>query len=98
MTTPYLPPDQFPTESLEYVVVTLSANSIGLPTEMAIVPYETKPTGDDWSPAVRDGREAMLLIGLGSDRELLAGTYDVWWRLTANPERPAANSGQILVV
>lgn len=90
------------------VPVTLSVNGVNIdPTtlaiEFAVVLTGVKPTNEwtagTWETAGSEYR-AMTLVGptgdVTVDFEIVApNLYDVYWRITDNPERPARMVGQI---
>ncbi|MCK2219706.1 hypothetical protein MF672_038815 [Actinomadura sp. ATCC 31491] len=87
-----------PASSREELRVPWGPGLDGFPVGIAVV-LETadEPAEDDYHAASWDGEDAVLLIGQGSDVELVAGEYVVWTRLEAASQRPVRRSGTLTV-
>lgn len=98
--------------SLDYVRVPVSAVSAGLPinptsdqVQMAFPVHGLDPVAGDWKTAIWETDAtvtpnvyyARCLVGPGGTVTLSVGTYDVWCKVTDNPEVPARNSGELQV-
>lgn len=94
--------------SLEYVRVPVSATESGAavnPTSdavtMAFPPLGTRPATGDWKTAeweiAGSTYSARCLVGPGGTVTLPTGQYDVWVKVTDNPEVPAMPAGQLTV-
>ncbi|MER7131246.1 hypothetical protein [Streptosporangium saharense] len=91
-----------PASSKEDLYVSWGADAIGLPVQIAIIPWaadEPEPADADYHDATWDGTTgyARLLIGAETPVELAEGTYVVWTRLTAGTRRPVRRSGLLTV-
>jgi hypothetical protein len=101
-----------PATSREYVQVPVRALSAGLPVdlsadtvEMAFLTSSAAPTSGDWRAASWDvdstgspaRYRAQCLVGPGGTAELAAGVYNVWVRVTDNPEVPVRRAGQLRI-
>ncbi|MFI7449551.1 hypothetical protein ACIBQX_18790 [Nonomuraea sp. NPDC049714] len=87
-----------PVSSKEELRVPHNADAIVYPVEIAIVLDDAgEPADSDYHAASWDGRDAVLLIGAGSDIPLDAGEYAVWTRLDAGLQRPVRRSGTLTV-
>lgn len=100
---------QIPASSLQYVKFPITAEVAGAdydPTvdvvELAFVRVGTQPGSGDW---VTGSWEVILtipyaraLIGPGGVKTLAGGFYDVYVRVTDNPERPVIGPRQIEVL
>lgn len=84
-----------PSVSLEYLHVPVGGATAGMPVELAVIDAGAEePEEVDWVPAdVWDGTTAKLLVGPAGTLELADGTYQVWVRVTAPPEKPVVRSG-----
>lgn len=90
---------QIPAISVEYVKVAVTGPTgvdlTELDIALAIVADGQIPDTDDWQVGTWIGSSAALLIGPGTDLELDRGTYDVYVRVTSDPEIPVLPSGSI---
>lgn len=87
-----------PASSKEELRVPHNQSATAYPVEIAIVLDDAgEPADSDYHAAAWDGRDAVLLIGAGSDIPLDAGEYAVWTRLDAGPQRPVRRSGTLTV-
>jgi hypothetical protein len=87
-----------PASSREELRVPHNQSATAYPVQIAIVLDDAgEPVDADYHAASWDGREAVLLIGAGSDVELVAGEYAVWTRLDAGPQQPVRRSGTLTV-
>jgi hypothetical protein len=95
---------RIPVSSTEYLKVavtadvTLSAQTV----DVAVIAARGRPTAPDWKPAAWTGtpgttRTAMLLIGPDSDVVLPVADYDIWVKLTDNPEIPTDPAGRLTI-
>jgi hypothetical protein len=67
-----------------------------LAVQLAIVPTDDEPGDTDWHTATHlHGDRFGLLVGPGAPLELDPGDYDVWRRITDDPEDDIAPFGQI---
>lgn len=58
--------------------------------DVCIVPYRARP--EDWqSPTVLEGQPGIMIQGLE------IGTYDIYVRITHNPEIPVIPAGQVVI-
>ncbi|MET8334372.1 hypothetical protein [Streptosporangium canum] len=86
--------------STEDIYISWGSEATGLPVQIAIIPLtspENEPTDADYHDATRDGTDARLLIGAGTDVVLTPGQYVVWGRLTAGTRRPVRRSGLLTI-
>ncbi|MFC7582445.1 hypothetical protein ACFQYP_00545 [Nonomuraea antimicrobica] len=51
-----------------------------------------------WSGVTAKGADARILIGPGGDVTLPEGTYQMWVRVDAPPERPMMPSGLVFII
>lgn len=87
-----------PVSSREELRVRHNEVATAYPVQIAIVLDDAgEPSDVDYHAASWDGRDAVLLIGAGSDVELAAGEYAVWTRLDAGLQRPVRRSGTLTV-
>lgn len=99
--------------SLNYVRVPVAARAAGSvinPTTdtvaMAFTSPGVDPVSGDWKTAswetdsstTPDTYFARCLVGPSGTLALMAGTYDVWVRVTDNPEVPVELVGQLEIV
>jgi hypothetical protein len=95
---------RIPLSSTEYLKVwitadvTLSAQTV----YMAVIPARGRPTAPDWKPADWTGspgttRAAMLFVGAESDNVIAIGDWDVWVKVSDNPEIPTDPAGRLTV-
>lgn len=95
--------------SREYVKVAVSATEAGSavdPTndtvQMAFPVLGTDPISGDWKAAtwetVGTTYYARCLVGPGGTVTLAAGSYNVWVKVTDNPEAPVRRAGVLKVV
>lgn len=103
---------EIPASSLEYVLVpeTLTVNGLpvdptspALTVELAFTAVDVAPASGDWTVGswedVGGVWNARCLVGPGGTVTLAAGTYDVWTRVTASPEKPVRKApGRLVVV
>lgn len=100
---------QIPTSSLQYVKFPITAEVAGVdydPTddivELAFITVGTQPSSGDWLTGswetIATVPYARVLIGPGGTRQLAGGFYDVYVRITDNPERPVIGPRQIEVL
>jgi hypothetical protein len=77
-------------DSIEFCAVDISVNGVApdpLDVELAIVAYPLRPEEDQWvAPVSLDGAIGVMVEGLDP------GQYEVWVRVTANPETPVLKS------
>jgi hypothetical protein len=78
--------------------VVLSAQAVAF----SIVGYGSDPdsyAAAQWDPtqAADNTRDAVLLIGQGTSLALVEGDYEVWVRVTDNPEIPVRSAGLLRV-
>lgn len=99
------------TASLQYVRARVTAstaagpiNPTGDTVAMALLPVGVTPGSGDWQTAswdpggVNSGAYlAQCLVGPGGAITLIAGTYQVWVKVTDNPEVPVLPAGTIVV-
>ena len=94
--------------SLEYVFIPVSGpDGIGeLTHEVAIVEAKTEVASGDWKQATWDADQGAARVLVRASEEasagaadftLAPGSYDVWWRVQADPEVPARFAGKIKV-
>jgi hypothetical protein len=79
-------------DSIEFCAVYIAVNGVAPDpgdVEFAIAVYSTRPAVGDWvAPVSLDGA-----IGVMVDGPVLGvGEYEVWVRVTANPETPVLKS------
>jgi len=91
-----------PWQSKEYLKAPVAgpADLESLPPEMALLPSGQDPTPGDWLAAewiIEGGQlKAMILIGPGTLLPLTKGlVYQVWVRVTAEPEIPVLKPGTV---
>ncbi|MGC5012532.1 hypothetical protein ACLQ2R_17350 [Streptosporangium sp. DT93] len=91
-----------PWQSKEYLKAPIagSADLGSLPPEMALLPVGQDPISGDWLSAqwiVEGGQlKAMILIGPDTALPLTKGLlYQVWVRITAEPEIPLLKPGTV---
>lgn len=99
--------------SLEYVRVPVQATKLGVlvdisgdTVQMAFPAAEVDPAAPDWKAATWEADPtvtpnvyyARCLVGPGGTVTLSLGTFDVWVKVTDNPEIPARRAGQLRVV
>jgi hypothetical protein len=104
---------QVSTLSLEYVRVPVQATENGVlvnisgdSVQMAFPATGVAPVTGDWKGAswetdptvVPNVYFARCLVGPGGAVVLGAGTYDVWLKITDNPEIPTRKAGQVRVL
>lgn len=84
-----------PSISLEYIHIPVGGATVSNTVEIAVIDSGVEePAEADWKPAdVWDGSTAKLLVGPAGTIELADGTYQVWVRVTAPPEKPVVRSG-----
>jgi len=74
-----------PATSTEYlhIPVTLpgGVSTGSTPVRVALVAHRTNPDDDEWHTAAWVASEARILIGPGTDIELVPGDYRVWVNL-----------------
>lgn len=100
---------EYPSITQEYARVKLVANAaLGTQTvELAFMAdYDTKPGDSDWHAATwlevdQTGppswsQHVGVMIG-PSNLVLALGTWEMWFRLTDTPERPARRAGRITI-
>lgn len=73
------------------------------PVEIAFTVPGVEPAEDDWRTAswsgvTAKGADARILVGPGGDVALSEGTYQLWVRVTAPPERPMMPSGLVFII
>jgi hypothetical protein len=101
-------PHGISTVSREYVRVPVAATISGVaydPThdtvQMGFTPGYSNDPPLAWNAAVWDSGGppyyALCLVGPGGTTSLTVGTYQVWVRITDNPEQPALLAGQLVV-
>lgn len=99
--------------SREYLPVTVSASDDGQPynptadlVEFAFTPAGTSTQPSTWYAGEWDSTTAnpgtneytaLCLIGPGGTAVLTPARYDVWLRITDNPERPVVPAGQVAI-
>jgi hypothetical protein len=86
--------------SVEYLKVPITsplpaAELDDLPVELAVVDDGKTPVTGDWKTGLWIGTKAAVLIGPAATITLTPGTYDVYVRITATPEKPVLPSGSI---
>lgn len=90
---------QIPAISVEYVRVAVTGPTgvdlTDLDVELAVVADGQTPDVDDWKVGTWVGSSAAVLIGPGTLLPLGQGTYDVYVRITSDPEIPVLPSGSI---
>ncbi|MER7131242.1 hypothetical protein [Streptosporangium saharense] len=88
-----------PSISVEYlrIPITGSNDLAAFPVEMAVLPEGQDPGSGDWLTAEWSPLgEAMILVGPGTSLPLTRGvTYQIWVRITAEPEIPVLAPGQV---
>lgn len=94
------------TISDEYCLVGVRArlDPTGDVVEMAFMATTDKPADEDWTTGSWEpytGRGpyfARVLVGASGDSTTLAvGTYNVWVRITDDPETPARPAGKLII-
>ena len=88
-----------PSISLEYIHIPVGGATVSNTVEIAVIDSGAEePAEADWQPAdVWDGSTAKLLLGPAGTLELANGTYQVWVRVTAPPEKPAMRAGLLAI-
>jgi len=83
----------------EFVYVDIESPDDLTPTqaEMAFVGPESTPEEEDWAESEIDGKSVRTLVGYQGVAPLNPGDYQVWVRLTDNPERIVRKSGLLVV-
>lgn len=97
--------------SLEYIRVPVSVKESGSPidptSDSVALSFPTEGSAPTlWNPGTWETDAtttpttylARVLVGPNGDIELTAGLYDVWVRITDNPEVPARKSGNLQIV
>ena len=95
---------RIPVSSTEYLKVSITADvTLSAQTvDIAIIPARGRPVALDWKPAAWTGspgttRAAMILIGPGTANVIALGEYDVWTKVSDNPEVPTDPAGRLTV-
>lgn len=90
------------TEFLHLKFTTAPGNITTLPVQMALTLYPRRPVDADWLTAAwtpsASPPASRILIGPDSDLPLAPGTYVLWARVTAAPERPVEESDYLVVI
>jgi len=90
--------------TLEYVLVPITQADTGagsLPTEITLVPdgLTLDPDAATWYPCDQaDDGTVQVLVGTGGTIDPAPGTYTVYARVTATPERPVLRAGPITIL
>jgi hypothetical protein len=92
-------PLSLPSTSREYLHIPVTGTpALDTPPYMAFTTTPNPPTEDAWLPAAWHEGTARILIGPdGGATQLAPGTYRVWVRFTAGPERPARKAGLLII-
>jgi hypothetical protein len=94
--------------STEYIRVPVTATEAGEPVDITgdtvALGFTDSWNSDapaEWHPAtwetINDVHTARLLIGPGTDVALTAGAWDVWVKVTDNPETPVLKAGVLRI-
>lgn len=98
--------------SLEYVKIPVAAIKLGSPVDptgdviaMAFPVSGVEPVAGDWKTgsweiSTYNGVTTYLarcLVGPGGAIALAIGTYDIWIKITDNPEIPVIHAGQLVI-
>lgn len=91
-------------QSVEYVRIPVTAvngagtalNLSGDTVQVAATRSNASPTVADWRPAVWDNGQARILIG-GPDFTLTPGDWNLFVKVTDNPELPVLRAGTLTV-
>jgi hypothetical protein len=79
--------------------VTLSAQAVAI----AVQPVRVRPNGDTtwrtaaWAGTAGVARAARILIGPATSNVIPLGEYDIWTKLTDNPEIPEVYHGRLSI-
>jgi len=97
--------EQISTLTTEYLfwVITSPDNLVGNTCEVAFVEGSETPSAGDWNNAdvveKTEGQAARILVGPeGGELILSPGQYNVWIKITDNPEVPVRRVPTVLVV
>lgn len=87
-------------QSTEYILVAVTASVVvtGDPVALAFTAPGTDPASGDWLTGNWVNGKARVLVGpAGGAKTLTAGSWDLWVRVTDNPEIPVRRVDQITV-
>jgi hypothetical protein len=85
-------------QSREYLhtTVTSTPTAVGQPVDFAFVAGTADPADTDWTAGSWSGSDARILVG-PTAKQLAAGDWTVWIRLTVGDERPVRQVGRITI-
>jgi hypothetical protein len=86
-------------QSTEYILVAVTASVVvtGDPVALAFTAPGADPVSGDWLTGSWVNGKARILVGPGGAKTLTAGSWDLWVRVTDNPEIPVRRVDQITV-
>jgi hypothetical protein len=98
---------RIPSGSVEFLSVWVDTDGVATlssqPVAIALTPLRSDPDDDttwrgaSWAGSAATARSAAILIGPGTSHEIDAGKYEVWVKVTDNPETPIVHAGRLTI-